>query len=162
MVSLILLMVSPFVLADELDVPSVTSCALNVSQDQREQAFKQCKVAAQAGDKEAQYQLGLYYYEGQLIEPNYFESIYWLKQASSQAHTEAQLQLARMYVLGKGVPVNRIQAYVIFKIASINGSDAAMDEADNLTSQMSLQELDEANYILGKIFKSYLKSINHK
>lgn len=160
MISLGLLMFLPCAFATESDFPVVTNCVLNVSPDLQEQAIKRCKVAAQAGDKEAQYQLGLYYSEENQVSPNYLESIYWLKQASSQAHTDAQLQLARMYVSGKGVPVNKIQAYVIFKIASINGSDLAMDEADNLTSQMSLQELDEANYILGKILKSYLKSIH--
>lgn len=160
LISLILWIGSFCALANNLDPLPVTSCALNVPQEQREQALNQCKVAAQADDKEAQYQLGIYYGDDKLIEANYIESIYWLKRASSQAHVGAQLQLARMYVLGKGVPVNKIQAYVIFKIASINGSDEAMDEADSLASQMSLQELDEANYILGKFFKNYLKSVN--
>lgn len=158
--SLTLWVISSCALANDFGFPPITSCALNVSQELRSHAVTQCKVAADAGDKEAQYQLGIYYYDGRLIETNYFESVYWLKKASSQAHVDAQLQLARMYVFGKGVPVNKIQAYVIFKIASINGSDLAMDEADSLASQMSLQELDEANYMLSRIFKNYLKLIN--
>ena len=62
-----------------------------------------------------------------------------------------------MYFKGQGTPINNLQAYIIFKIAGINGSDEAMDVADQVASHMTQQELQKANIILGKTFRTYLQ-----
>jgi len=155
----LLLLLSNYLLADSLKLPPATSCALNVAQQQREQLLQQCLNAANAGDKEAQYQLGLYYSEGKLTAANYPLAISWLKKASSQAHLNAQVKLGYLYFKGQGTPVDNLQAYIIFKIAAINGSDEAMDVADEVATQMTPQELQQANTILGKTFRNYLQTI---
>lgn len=156
----LLLFLTGQVWAESLSLPKATSCTLKVSPDQQAFMLNQCKLAAQSGDSEAQYLLGLYYSDGQLTQPDYPQAISWLKEASSQASVEAQIRLADMYKSGIGVPVDNLQAYVIYKIASINGSDLAMDQADIVAERLTPQELQEANYILGKVFKGYLKEIN--
>lgn len=154
------LFLSSHVLAEVISLPKATSCSLKVSPDQQAFMISQCKLAAQSGDKDAQYLLGIYYSDGKLIPPDFSEAIYWLKAASSQASVDAQVRLADMYSMGTGVAVDNLQAYVIYKIASINGSDFAMDQADVVSERLTPQELQQANYILGKAFKGYLKEIN--
>lgn len=61
-----------------------------------------------------------------------------------------------MFYRGEGVPANRVQAYIVLKMASINGSDAAMDAADLVASQMTRSEHSTATQILGQIFRNYL------
>ncbi len=156
-ISCLLLFISQNLLADNFVLPEATTCALNVPPQQRAPLLDQCLTAANAGDKEAQYQLGLYYYEGQLTPPNYPLAINWFKKASLQAHLDAQVKLGYMYFKGQGTPINNLQAYIIFKIAGINGSDEAMDVADQVASHMTQQELQKANIILGKTFRTYLQ-----
>lgn len=154
------LLLSSYAWSDSLSLPKASSCSLRFSPDQQAFVIKQCQKAAQAGDSNAQYLLGLYYSEGTLTPPDYNQAIYWLKEASSQASVEAQVRLGDMYKSGIGVPVDSLQAYVIYKIASINGSDVAMDQADAVAENLSQQELQQANYILGMAFKEYLSKIN--
>lgn len=157
--SCLLLLFSNQLLAEALNLPPITSCTFNVPEEQQAFMLERCLMAAKAGDKDAQYKLGLYYAEGKLAPVNYSQALYWLQQASAQAHIPAQVKLGYMYFNGQGTPVNNLQAYVIFKIAGINGSDQAMDEADVVSEKMTPQELQQANFILGKTFRHYLKSI---
>lgn len=159
-ISCLLLLFVNQLLAEGLNLPTITSCTFNVPKEQQAFMLDRCLMAAKAGDEDAQYQLGLYYGEGKLVTANYPEALYWFKQASAHAHVDAQVRLGYMYLQGQGVPVNNLQAYIIFKIAGINGSDEAMDEADVAADLMSPQELQQANYILGKTFRLYLKNIN--
>ena len=51
---------------------------------------------------------------------------------------------------------NNVQAYIVLKMASVNGSDEAMDSADLVSAQMRRDELEIASQVLGQIFRSYL------
>lgn len=153
----LLLLISNYLLADNLQLPPSTSCALNVPQQQIDQLLARCLNAANAGDKAAQYQLGLYYSEGKYAPVDYPRAIKWFKKASMQAYLDAQVKLGYLYFKGQGTPVNNLQAYIIFKIAGINGSDEAMDVADEVASRLTPQELQQANIILGKTFRAFLQ-----
>lgn len=145
-----------------IHLPTATSCTLNVPVGQRNVFLRQCMELAQANHKEAQYQLGLYFSQNQLTPPNYTQAIYWFKSASSQAHADAQLQLGYMYLTGKGVSASNLQAYIIFKIASVNGSDEAMDAADLVANRMTPDELQQATVILGKAFRNYIVELSKR
>ncbi|MFO8212268.1 sel1 repeat family protein, partial [Pseudomonas aeruginosa] len=51
---------------------------------------------------------------------------------------------------------NNIQAYIVLKMAAVNGAEDAMDSADLVAEQMSKDELDIASKVLGQIFRNYL------
>lgn len=161
-ISCLLFLFSGHSFAEGIRQPSIATCTFNIPQDQQAFMVERCLAAANEGDKEAQYQLGLYYSNSQFVVPNYLEAMEWFKKASAQAHVDAQVQLGYLYLKGQGTPVNYLQAYIIFKIAGINGSDLAMDEADIVAENMSQQELQQANYILGKTFRLYLNSIREE
>ena len=84
------------------------------------------------------------------------QALYWLEQASLKGHAEAQYYLGLMFFRGEGVPVNYVQAFIILKMASVNGSDDAMDAADQVYMQMTQSQIEMANQVLGEIFRDYL------
>ncbi|MOA35861.1 hypothetical protein D3C78_1573470 [compost metagenome] len=61
-----------------------------------------------------------------------------------------------MFFRGEGVPANNVQAYIVLKMAAVNGSDEAMDSADLVAAQMRSDELEIATQVLGQIFRNYL------
>ena len=65
-----------------------------------------------------------------------------------------------MFYRGEGIPANSIQAYIVFKMSAINGSDEALDSADRVAAQMQNNELEVANQVLAQIFRSYLMELS--
>jgi TPR repeat protein len=65
-----------------------------------------------------------------------------------------------MFYRGEGVPANTIQAYIVLKMSAINGSDEALDSADQVALQMQRDELEIANQVLAQIFRSYLLELS--
>lgn len=125
------------------------------------QNLAECERLAELGHKQAQFQMGNFYYDGVLLEQDYAQAAHWYTQASSQGHAQAQLQLGIMYANGVGVPVNKAQAFIILKMSAINGVDAAYDQADLVLLEMSGQELDIANRVLSRIFLRFVQGIQH-
>lgn len=121
-----------------------------------------CVRQAELGHAEAQYQLGNYWHNGVLVEPDFDKALHWYEQASLQGHADAQYRLGLMFAEGKGVAVNRSQAYIILKMSAINGSDAAFDASDLLDGQMSREERKQANDVLSHIFRRYLRHIQEQ
>lgn len=60
--------------------------------------------AADAGNPDAQYILGLLCMEGKKVLQNYDKAIEWLEKAALQGHKDAQFNLASIYIQGKIVP----------------------------------------------------------
>lgn len=141
-----------------IDTPART-CTLNHDNSNLTNALAYCVQLAELGYDYAQYELGNYWYDGVLTEQNYSEAIRWYSQASMQGHAQAQLRLGLMYAKGQGTAVNKAQAFIILKMAAINGSDEAYNEADRLILDMEAQELELANQVLSQIFRKYLQDI---
>ncbi|MCK9236468.1 MAG: sel1 repeat family protein [Thiopseudomonas sp.] len=141
-----------------IDTPA-RICTLSQDSSNLASDFNYCIQLAELGYDYAQYELGNYWYDGVLTEQNYSEAIRWYSQASMQGHPEAQLRLGLMYAKGQGAAVNKAQAFIILKMAAINGSDEAYNEADRLILDMETQELELANQVLSQIFRKYLQHI---
>jgi TPR repeat protein len=80
------------------------------------------KLAAERGDAEAQYMLGVRYYMtgmGGMNVKDQAEAIKWLRMASNQGHSNAQFMLAHCYESGQCVPMDKIEAYAYWKIGSL-------------------------------------------
>lgn len=151
----------PLLLAEgnSLLVPALGRCTLNTEAEQRSEALAACEAHAKGGDSKAQFELGEYYYNGQLTTQDLPRALAWFEQASLQGHAQAQWRLGLMFARGEGVPANRVQAFIVLKMASINGAEEAMDSADQLAQQMSREELQAANQVLSQIFRNYLQDI---
>ena len=161
---LLLLASLPVRAADNsLLVPVTGSCMLNVAPEQQSAAISACQTSARDGDTEAQYELGSYYYQGEYKGEKHTrdlsQALYWFEQASLKGHAQAQYYLGLMFYRGEGVPENYIQAFILLKMASVNGSEDAMDAADQLYGQMSQGQVEIASQVLGEIFRDYLMEL---
>ena len=90
----------------------------------------------QAADKnvvEAQYMLGLAYYEGVLAPRNIKKAIYWFEKAARQNFGLSQFALGYIYNMGveEGVPTNMNLAISWFRKAAKNGSQDAQEIVGN-------------------------------
>jgi len=63
-----------------------------------------CRVLAEQGDAQAQYNLGVMYDNGKGIPQDYIKAVQWYTEAAKQGDAGAQLFLGVMYYSGKGVP----------------------------------------------------------
>ena len=58
--------------------------------------FRQTRQLAQQGDAEAQFNLGLMYYNGQDVHQDYAEAVKWYRQAADQGYVKAQYNLSKL------------------------------------------------------------------
>ena len=88
-----------------------------------EERFQATKSKAQAGDAQAQYELGLYYAQRheRVIPLDYFESFSWTLKAALKDHALAQNQLARMHETGRGTEKNIEQAIKWLRSSALLG-----------------------------------------
>lgn len=141
--------------------PRPVECQLPPANDtELAQALEFCTGQAELGYAQAQYVLGNYWYEGVLTEPDFARALHWYEQASIQGHAQAQFRLGQMHAAGEGVAINRAQAYIILKMSAVNGSDDAYDATDWLENEMTATELEQANQVLSRLFRSYLRHIS--
>ena len=87
---------------------------------------------AESGDAEAQYGLGMAYYEGNGIKQNYFEAARWYRKAADQGYAEAQYRLGCMYEEGKGLKKDFSEALHWLRMAA---------DQEHISAQSSLGSL---------------------
>lgn len=158
-----LLLLSPLLAVagdNSLLIPATDRCALNtmVPEELRE-ALRACEQAASGGDLQAAYELGEFHYDGRRTPRDLSTALHWYQQASLNGHALAQHRLGVMYFRGEGVAANNVQAYIVLKMASVNGAEEALDTADRVAEQMRRDELEIATQVLGQIFRDYLMNL---
>ena len=81
---------------------------------------------------EAQYNLGLCYYNGKGVTKNYTEAVKWYRKAAEQGDAYAQYNLGLCYKNGYGVPKDISQAVVWYRKAARQGDDGAQQALTRL------------------------------
>ncbi len=141
---------------NSLLIPAMGRCTLNTQPQDLPQALAACQKAAKAGDAQAQYELGQFYYDGKATPRDLNQALNYFEQASLQGHADAQYHLGLMFFHGEGVAANNVQAYIVLKMAAVNGQEDALDSADEVAAQMPRDQLETATQVLGQIFRKYL------
>ena len=139
---------------NSLLIPATGRCTLNVQPEDQVNALKACEQTAATGDAQAQYELGEYYYTQ--TPKDLKKAVDWFGKASLQGHADAQYRLGAMFFHGEGVKANNVQAYILLKMAAVNGAEDALDVADEVSGQMRREDLEVATQVLGQIFRKYL------
>jgi localization factor PodJL len=85
--------------------------------------------AAQAGDRSAMHNLGLYYFEGSGGPKNTAAAAEWFRRAAMAGLTDSQYNLGRLYEEGLGVSQNPAEAYKWYILAARGGTDQQRAEA---------------------------------
>ena len=81
--------------------------------------------AAESGDAESQYGMGLLYSEGIAVPMDDIQALKWFGLAADQGHGEAQYKLGVMHANGWGVPMDEAEAMNWYMLAAENGVTAA-------------------------------------
>jgi TPR repeat protein len=86
-------------------------------------AFKEWKAAADAGQAEAQFDLGVLYAQGLGVQRDLTVAESWYRKAAEQGNAEAEFALGQMYSRGWGVPRDEADALRWFQMANSPESD---------------------------------------
>ena len=107
-------------------------------------AAQEFRPLAEAGDAEAQYNLGVMYDNGQGVPQNYAEAMSWYRRAAETGHAKAQNNLGFLYSNGKGVPQDYITAHMWANLAASNSNDLSTGLRAIIASEMSPAEIERA------------------
>ena len=79
------------------------------------------QLAADWGDADAQYNLGVMYHKGDGVPQDYAQAAKWFRLAADQGFAQAQFNLGVMYFNGDGVRKNYAQAVKWYRLAADQG-----------------------------------------
>ena len=91
--------------------------------------------SAQQGDKEAQFQLGVMYENGQGVLKDPAKAVSWYQKAAAQNHALAQNNLGWAYFQGLGIARDDAQALKWFQTALSQGVEIAQNNIDLMIQQ---------------------------
>ena len=104
----------------------VMGAAIPLSAEQTEaDQFNTIKAKAEKGDAEAQYDLGVYYGNGQGVAKDEIEAVNWYRKAAEQNYVEAQYNLGFCYYNGQGVAQDYAEAAKWYRKAAEQNLAAA-------------------------------------
>jgi TPR repeat protein len=92
-----------------------------VTQSSQPASFQAVVEKAEQGEADAQFKLGLMYFNGKVVSQNYSEGGKWFRKAAEQGHADAQFVLGSMYLGGKVVSQNYSEAVKWFRKAAEQG-----------------------------------------
>ena len=90
-------------------------------------ALQEWMPLAEAGDADAQYNLGVMYNEGDGVLQDYKEAVKWYRLAAEQGHASAQNNLGTMYDTGEGVIQDYKEAIKWYRLVAEQGHASAQN-----------------------------------
>jgi len=100
-------------------------------------------LAAQ-GDAEAQFNLGVIYFDGKGVPQDYSEAAKWFRLAATQGNADAQFNLGTMYAKGQGLVQSYVHAHLWFSLSSFSGNANAVSSRQLAAKRMTAQQLEQA------------------
>ncbi|MBT6556795.1 MAG: sel1 repeat family protein [Gammaproteobacteria bacterium] len=119
-------------------------------------ALAEWRPLAHAGNARAQNFLGFMYDNGEGVLEDDLEAVKWYRLAAEQGNPKAQYGLGVMFANGEGVTQSNVYAHMWWNIAASNGDRQANENKAVIASQMSAQELSNAQSLARAcVSKSY-------
>ena len=109
-----------------------------------EEKFMKLQKEAEAGNVDAQNNLGWIYSNGHGATKDYQEAAKWYRLAAAQGNASAQLALGRMYGSGQGVTQDPVRAQMWFSLAAAKGDSGAQQVRDIAAKHMTPAQISEA------------------
>ncbi len=101
-----------------LSVIATNACT---QQEKIDQLLQSAEQAAEQGDADAQFTLGVMYRQGEGVPQDPTEAVKWYRLAAEQGDAGAQFNLGVMYEQGKGVPQDPTEAVKWYRLAAEQG-----------------------------------------
>jgi hypothetical protein len=111
-----------------------------------QRAYKEWKAAADAGQAEAQFDLGILYAQGLGVRRDLTEAAFWYRKAAEQGNAEAEFALGQMYSRGWGVPRDQADAIRWLQMANSVESDGPPTDWANVEGYGMPQDNQLAAY----------------
>lgn len=89
-------------------------------------AVKEFRAAADKGDANSQFNVGLMYEQGIGVGKDEKEAVAWYRKAAEQGNSNAQYNLAVLYENGRGTKVDFAKALQWYRKAAIQGDELAV------------------------------------
>jgi hypothetical protein len=124
-------------------------------------ALRVWMAAAEAGDADAQNNVGEIYERGLGGQPNFEVAVIWYQKAADQGYARALFNLGTLYEQGQGVPKDRLKALNLYRKAwglpedNVMYASAAQRENDQLRTELQkvIAEKDQQLELLQKQLK---------
>lgn len=84
-------------------------------------AYGEFKALAEQGNPDAEWDLGVMYYNGQGVPQDYDQAMKWSTKAAEQGLSGAQYNLGLLYAEGQAVPIDYVEAVRWFRRAANQG-----------------------------------------
>jgi uncharacterized protein len=123
-----------------------------------DEAFKWFQKAARYGRPDAEYKIGIMYAQGFGVEQDYNRALSWYGKSAKKGYALAQNKIGLMYLEGKGVKQSNIKAYAWAAIAYEQGIEDAKQVLSIAKSNMSADEMKEAEDMARELKSQYVKS----
>jgi len=105
------------------------------------ETVRRWRLAADQGDANAQFGLGMAYENGRGVEQDFAEAVRWYRLAADQGDARAQYNLGLMYANGAGVPQNDVMAYMWANLAASRSDgekrESATDFRDRIAARLT-------------------------
>ena len=88
----------------------------------KQAAYSEIRAAAERGDANAQFNLGLMYEEGRGVAQDYAQAVAWYRKAADQGNANGQAGLGAMYANGWGIERDDTEAVAWFRKAVEQGN----------------------------------------
>ena len=126
-----------------------------MSETYKNMNFEQLRKAAENGDAAAQLELGDRYRDGEDIEQDYQQAVYWYRMAAEQGNAEAQNRLGARYFRGQGVDEDQDQAEYWWTKAAEQGCEKAIKNLinyyeNNFDSETSALKMSKVLEVAGE------------
>jgi hypothetical protein len=99
---------------------------------------------AEAGDTDAQWQMGVRYHDGQGVPQDDAQAVRWFQLAAERGNVAAQGALGAYYWRGRGVPADLLKAYFWSALAMAQGDEMSKSRIEGLSSQMTGAQISVA------------------
>jgi len=111
------------------------------------QAATWLRKAAEQGNADAQYGLGVAYDKGHGVAQDSRQAANWFRKAAEQGNTNGQVSLGLMYYNGQDVPKDIVLAYALFNLAAEAGESMAVAARDLAAKEMTPEQIDEGEEV---------------
>jgi hypothetical protein len=99
---------------------------------------------ADAGDADAQWQMGVRYHDGESVPHDDAQAVQWFHRSAEQGNVAAQGALGAYYWRGRGVPADLSKAYFWSTIAMAQGDEMSKSRIEGLSSQLAPAQVSAA------------------
>ena len=107
------------------------------------ESLRWTRLAADQGNTQAQFSLGLAYSGGNGVPEDRVTAVRWWRLAADQGHAAAQGNLGWAYRYGNGVPEDYVTAYMWYNLAAAQGNEYGQENKETLEQQMTRSQISE-------------------